>query len=461
MSDIPESELLLTAGGDAKEPAETDDGGCFEPFIPPVPMPSAPKPAPKPKPQSLIPVIDAVLRDNGLLPTTTETTPEAKLPAPATHADTGDAETAQPSEIPAAPAETLFPPPRVATAGELVTWIKRCLLAQTHLPEDAAELVAFWSISTWFQNSSTILPCLVITGRAHDAVVVLRVLRDFCRQAALLAGFGRSHLSVLQWGCKTNLVSEPTLDKRTAALVSNLTNRNFMVVERGSLVSCAKSTAIYVGENPETHKIQNSINIHIAPTNAAPPAAPQWLQKMIERVPVHLDQYRNKNLSYVHRWRWVPFGLSSETAAIATSLGRCIVDAPELRQKLLTLLKTQDQQRLSEMSDTSEAIVLEATRALSRDGREQAYAREIAVEVNRRLEARGETARLSPEKVGHRLKKLGLRTRPLSQTGHGLTFDKATVARLEELAAMYMVDVMEDTAAEAKNPHSSQATENE
>jgi len=121
------------------------------------------------------------------------------------------------------------------------------------------------------------------------------------------------------------------------------------------------------------------------------------------------------------------------------------VDAPELRPKLVTLLKTQDQQRLAEMSDTSEAIVLEATRALSRDGREQAYARKIAVEVNRRLEARGETARLSPEKVGHRLKKLGLRTRPLSQTGNGLTFDKATVARIYELAAMYMVDVMEDS----------------
>jgi hypothetical protein len=109
------------------------------------------------------------------------------------------------------------------------------------------------------------------------------------------------------------------------------------------------------------------------------------------------------------------------------------------------------------MSDTSEAIVLEATRALSRDGRQQAYAREIAVEVNRRLEARGETARLRPEKVGHRLKKLGLRTRPLSQTGNGLTFDKATLARIQQLAVVYM---MEDTPAETKNLHDSQATEN-
>jgi hypothetical protein len=460
MRDFPENNLLLTAEGCVIQPAKLDDGGCFEPFIPQVSISPVLKPAAKPKPPSLMPVIDGVLSDNGLLTIPTETAPEAELPPPAAAEGKGSTELAQTSEILPAPAETLLPPRRVATAVELFTWIKETLLAQTHLPEDAAELVAFWSIATWFQSALTVLPCLVITGRAHDAVVVLRALRDFCRQAALLAGFGRSHLSVLQWGCKTNLVSEPNLDKRTAALLSNLTNRSFMVVERGALVSCAKSTAIYVGENPETHKIQNSINIHIAPTNAAPPAPPQCLQKMIERVPVHLDQYSNKNFSYVRHWTWVPPGLSSETAAIATALGRCIVDAPELRQKLVTLLKTQDQQRLSEISNTSEAIVLEATRALSRDGREKAYVREIAVEVNRRLETRGETARLSPERVGHQLKKLGLRTRRLSQTGNGLSFDKATVARICELAAMYIVDVMEDTPPEAKNLHSPQTTEN-
>ena len=95
--------------------------------------------------------------------------------------------------------------------------------------------------------------------------------------------------------------------------------------------------------------------------------------------------------------------------------------------------------------DTTEAVVVEATLALSRDEREHAYVREIAAEVNRRLEARGETVRLSPEKVGHRLKKVGLRTRPLSQTGKGLTFDNATVAAIRQLAALY---VMEDAIGE-------------
>ena len=77
--------------------------------------------------------------------------------------------------------------------------------------------------------------------------------------------------------------------------------------------------------------------------------------------------------------------------------------------------------------------------------RDQAYVQEIASEVNRLYALRGEPTRLSPEKVGHRLKKLGLVTRPLSQAGHGRRFDSATLARIEQLAAVYMV---EDTQAE-------------
>jgi hypothetical protein len=164
-----------------------------------------------------------------------------------------------------APVAAPLPTPRTATAAELIDWIRRSLLAQTHLHEDVAELVAFWAVSTWFQDSLTILPCLVITGPAHHAGIVLHILDNLCRGAKLLAGFRRSHLGVLHWECQTNLVSEPNLDERTANLLSNLTDRNFSVVEGRSLTRYSKSTAIYAGENPGTHKIQNSIHIHIPP----------------------------------------------------------------------------------------------------------------------------------------------------------------------------------------------------
>jgi hypothetical protein len=455
MPDAPENDLLPTAGGYVKQPAELDDGGCFEPFIPEVSVSPGPKPAPKPE-RSLTSLVDQILRDRGFaIPT--DAGPETEIPVSPAGGIAGDAEMAQPSETLTASAEAPLPPPQVATAVQLFTWIKRTILVQTHLPENMIEIVAFWVISTWFQDALTVLPCLVVTGPAHDAEVLLHALRDLCRGAALLAGFRRSHLSVLRWGCQTWLISEPNLDKRTANLLSNLTDRHYLVVEGDSLSCCSRSTAIYAGENPVTHNIQNSIRIHITPTNAASTAPPQSLQKTIERLPVHLDQYRQKNLDYVHRWTWVPDGVSSETAAITTALGRGIVDAPQLRQKLIALLKPLDKQRLSDLSNTTEAIVVEAVQALNRDGREHAYVREIAAEVNRRLEARGETARLNPEKVGHRLKNLGLRTRPLSQAGNGLTFDKATVAGIQQLAAVY---VMEDMPTETEDLHGSQATEN-
>jgi hypothetical protein len=148
--------------------------------------------------------------------------------------------------------------------------------------------------------------------------------------------------------------------------------------------------------------------------------------------------------------------VSLETAAIAKALGSCIVDAPDLQEKLVALLKAQDQQHLSQRSDTVDAVIVEAALALSRHGTEHVYAREIAAEVDRLLEARGEGMKLRPEKVGHRLRKLGLPTRRLTQAGNGLVWDKATIASLQQLAAVY---VGEDLLAETENLHCSQATE--
>jgi hypothetical protein len=362
---------------------------------------------------------------------------------------------APPSEILPASVETPLPPPRFATAVELFTWIKRCLLARTYLSEDAAGLVAFWSISSWFQDVLPVLPCLVLTGSVRGAMEVLHVLFTVCRKPSLLSGFRRSHLRVLGWA-GTNLISEPNLNQRTADLLGDLTDQNFVVAEGNSLNRYAKSTAIYAGESPEKHKILNSIPIHFPPTNATRPARPEWLRETMDRLPVHLDQYRDKNIDYVREWTWEPSGMSSETKAIAEALGRCLVDAPELRQNLKALLRTQDEESLSEKSNTSEAIVVEATCALSRDGREQAYAAEIATATNRLFEARGETVRLRPETVGHILKRLGLRTRPLSQKGHGLKFDKTTFAAIEQLAALYG---MEDIPAKIENLHDLQDSE--
>jgi hypothetical protein len=233
MPDVPENNLPSNGVGYVTPPAEFDDGGCFEPFIPKVSVSPAPKPALKRMPPSLARFVDETLRGYGYVRTPTDTTPDKASQAPAAAESTNDAEMAPPSEILPASVKAPLPPPKLATAGELFTWIKRSISAQTHLPEDVAELVALWVISTWFQDALTVLPCMVITGPAHDAGSVLHVLSDFCCKAVLLAGFRRRDLGVLRGGYTTNLVSEPNLDKQAANFLGSLTDRRFQVVEGG------------------------------------------------------------------------------------------------------------------------------------------------------------------------------------------------------------------------------------
>ena len=143
-------------------------------------------------------------------------------------------------------------------------------------------------------------------------------------------------------------------------------------------------------------------------------------------------------MAQVRRLEFNPRGVSSETGAIVKALGSCIVDSPALQATLVSIFTLQDRLRISERLDTAEALVVEAVLALSRSGAEQLYAREIAVEVNRLVEARGEGYKLSPEKVGHRLRRLGLPTRRLSQAGNGLVMDKETMNRLQTLSGIYV-----------------------
>ena len=266
-----------------------DDGEnneCFEPVLRPVP---APQPIPARKKHSLI--SDELLSSLGILP------PQAAT----------EAETAPSCEVPLEPEP---PPRRLATATELVTWIKQVLLARAPLAEDAAVMVAFWVIGTWFPKKSNLIPCLVITGPAHHARRVLHFLKDFCMQTVLLGEFRRSNLDVLRQVCSTLLIAEPTLDKRTARLLGNLTDPKSILIEAGYVMHCSMSTAIYAGENPETYPIENSIHVHLAESNAPDVPADvlpaQSLENMLQWVPIHLAQYREENLAEIERFSWTP-----------------------------------------------------------------------------------------------------------------------------------------------------------
>jgi hypothetical protein len=354
-----------------------------------------------------------------------------------------------PSQMQAAGVPLSESPNSKSVGRQLCSWIKRSIVDQTGLPEDTCSLISFWALSTWFPEAFTVFPCLVLTGPAYEAIVVLRTLKDLCYAPMLMAAFRSSDLKVVSFNFRTLLISQPNMNNQTAALLGNLTNRDFMIVEQGHYHYSAGSRAVYVGEDPAIKRIQHALYINVAASSSVvPPTRPDW----VKYLPCHLRNYRDKHLDQVRRLEFSPSGLSLEAHAIANALGSCIVDAPELQSELVALLRPHDRQQAADRSDSLEALVAGAALTLCHKEKDQIFVKEIAAEVNRVLEDRGETLRLSPEKVGHKLKQIGLLTRRLSQAGNGLLLDGATKARVHEVAAAFR---MEDPMADSANLHCS------
>jgi hypothetical protein len=365
---------------------------------------------------------------------------------------------AQPYEVctPEMPAALPLEPD--CETGALHTQIMQMVAGRTRLPDSVGALVAFWVISTWFQDAFTVFPCLVVSGPEHEGTVILRVLHELCCAPILLAGFKRADLKELK-RYRTLLISEQNLDARTAALFGNLTNRDFALVEQGSFLYCANSKAVYIGEDPAIKRIQHSIYIDATvPARTDGPVPGQPAPETIDAIWNHILEYRTRNLDKVRSLEFNPCGLSLEATAMANALGSCVVDAPQLQMELVALLRPQHQQQIADRSDSVEALAAGAALALCHQGKDHIYVKEIAAEVNRLLVARGETMQLSPEKVGHKLKKVGLFTRRLSQGGNGLTLDQATRIRVHEVARAYRG---EDCIPDTENLHCQLCSQNE
>jgi hypothetical protein len=198
--------------------------------------------------------------------------------------------------------------------------------------------------------------------------------------------------------------------------------------------------AIYLGEEVSVDRIPRcSLRVRLQPTASA--LAKQHSLRPTEAVVQDLQNqllgYRTKNLVRVYKSDFVASLLTSDTHAIANALGACIVDSPDLQSKLVSLLGPVESQRQADLSTSLEAVTLEAILNLAHAGQAQILVNEVAIEVNRIAQARGERLHYTAETIGHRLKRIGLVTRRLGKAGKGLSMDLATMAHVHELSALY------------------------
>lgn len=322
------------------------------------------------------------------------------------------------------------PEPEALSSLQLFELICDSIRTWTDAPEDLCATLSYWILSTWFADVFPVVPSLVIAGLPHHGMQILRVLNFLCGSPVLMPGF--SAKTIEAYGLAfTLLISEPNLTARMAATLGALTCSGFQ---------SSHSIAVYVGERSPVGLIPYSVCVAIEPnTKVLAPARNAFFKADVLRQQISL--YRKAYKAEVSRRMYQPAGLSPELAEVARSLGSCIVNDPDLQTKMLMLLTGEDEKNKAHRSDSEEALILEALRNLSRAPNPgYLFARDISREANRLLELRGEKLRLTPESVGHRLRKVGLPTRRLTKDGNGLVLNAATLSRIEEIATMYVGD---------------------
>jgi hypothetical protein len=264
------------------------------------------------------------------------------------------------------------------TTAELFARVKQAIVEQTRLSSQSSALATFWALSTWFQDVLPIAPGLALTGSAHSGDLILRTLRSFCYHPALIAGVTSATLNDIAWERKpTLLISDPNLNRRMAVLLGSSTSRGYLtfrkVAGRGSIpFDYFSSKAIFLGED---HRMASDLQhyLHInafqAPRVESVHSFP-LSERAIQDYQNQLLSYRVRSLPRTHTSNFQASGFSSEITSIANSLGRCIVDAPELQAELLALLRPLSDHQHAEHIDELGALVIGAALTLCHEGKE-------------------------------------------------------------------------------------------
>jgi hypothetical protein len=70
--------------------------------------------------------------------------------------------------------------------------------AQTAQSEQLCALLTYWAISTWCYDALSLAPGLCIVGPPHEGDLVLRTLRNYCRNSLMMSQINTTDLKKYQ-----------------------------------------------------------------------------------------------------------------------------------------------------------------------------------------------------------------------------------------------------------------------
>ena len=327
------------------------------------------------------------------------------------------------------------------------------------LSDQQCELLTFWVIATWFADVLDVVPRLTVTGSRFAAALLFQLLRVVCHRAILLAGIKPAVLKQIPFEDlqPTLLIHETRPGKGAMELLNASDFPGYFVACGGELRQFCCARCVYVGEEADPGLVGQGLHLHLG-RNAALPARPYASRESAAYLQNLLLGYRCYNLGRRGGLSSSPNEYEPTLAAAARRLGAVIFEDSELQERVAETLREQNEQMRGDRASGLYGLVLQAVLVLAHRDEQQVYARDIAAAANQICVEHGESLKLSAEKVGHALKRLGLYTRGLSNRGRGLILDNKTQIRAHQLSREY--DVL-PVVPECAYCHNLQTTQSE
>lgn len=238
----------------------------------------------------------------------------------------------------------------------------------------------------------------------------------------------------------TLIMSYPHLNERLTRLMSASSSPGHVVLVRGEPreILCAK--AIFIGDDNLPEELaRTALRVTVYPRNRAPQLNRTILQRLGREFQNRLLAYR---LTVGHSVEASDFDVPSfsfEMRLVARALGACIVDDPDLQEKIVDVLRAQDTENRIAHSSALRCIVVEAVLFHKRERKKDKFlVGEITKTVNDLLKCRNEPRIVEERAVGEQLKRLGFRKRR-NGAGIYISMDPETQELAERLARQYHV----------------------
>jgi hypothetical protein len=342
-------------------------------------------------------------------------------------------------------------PTRVAppeTTRELFTAVHALLASHLRQVDSCLTAMVFAIFASWLSPVLPMAPILSIYAPAGSPKnLVLQLMGMLCRRPLRLVGLRRSDLLRVPMSLRpTLLLDEPDLTPAMETLLVASSQRGTHIPSGHGMFELF-GPKIICSRNPLRSKALETdmLLVSLIPVSGQLPSIDNKAEEAIaEEFQARFLGYFLRNCSSLQVPTFDVSELALPVQALARALGAAVVGDEELQNKILPLMKLQDELIRSDRASAFDSVVLEAILFfIHQGGWTRVRMDRIAEHVSAIYKGRGFHEEPSPERVGWAIQRLGIPSGRINRAGNGIELSVSICRLSHKLAQSHGVRAMQ------------------